>query len=446
MKVYTIFYKGTDSRYGYESSQVSRQKIFDKLGIQHTLVLGLPLPYPNWRERMENIGYSNYISTCNMYSDIANDDLSLTFEDYKKDKNIEIVEENNEYLKIIEDSQEKTIYLTKEEAISHIEDDENIYFYTSDLYLKKEKSTANLYWYNKDKSLALRGEPGIKADYIFYDKENNRIGNTDTLMRIFLTKNLENNDVLIYDPLFNIAGDLKRFLRMKRIRTYQVIHYNILDPQFSHMIPALKPWLKYIAASEKLVQPLRNVGIDIDFLPPMHTEKIVEKKHYASITNYCLVGSYSYIKRIEMAVGAFANLEKQGIDVNLTIYGGDKEDIEDFKKENYIPGNVKFVERVDRVPYEKHQAYLSCSQSECFANAMVEASSHSLAILASNVDLAHRHYASLSENLKLFDKLEDLVALIQDLVKNGANSATEIAENYTQEKVEEMYKKLFVRS
>lgn len=445
MKVYTIFYKGNDVRYGYESSQVSRQKIFDKLGIEHKVVLGLPLPYPNWRERMESIGYSNYISTCNLYSDIANDKLTLTFDDYKKNKNIEEVEQGQDYLKIKEEGKEKTIYLTKEAVISHIEDDDYTYFYTSNLYLKKEKSTACLFWYNKDSSLSLRAEPGLKADYIFYDAENNLIGNADSLMKNFLVQNLQVSDILIYDPIFRIAGDLKRFLRIKNIKTYQVIHYNILAPDFSYMIPALKDWLKYIVASEKLVDPLKSAGLDVEFLPPMHTEKVEKEKDYPSITNYCLVGSYSYIKRIEMAVEAFEQLEKNGLDVTLTIYGGDKEDIENFKKENYIPGNVKFITRLDRVPYEKHDAYISCSQSECFANAMVEASSHSLAILASDVDLAHRHYASLSKNLRLFDKVEDLVELISELSKNGAKSSTEIAENYTEEKVAELYKNIFVR-
>lgn len=446
MKVYTVFYKGNDTRYGYESSQISRQKIFDKLGIEHKVILGLPLPYPNWRERMENIGYTSYISTCNLYSDIANDDLNMTFDSYQKDKNIQILEQSKEQLKIIEDDKTKTIYLTKEATISHIEDDENIYFYTSSLYLKKEKSTANLYWYNKDMTIVLRGEPLIEADYVFYDKENNPLGNTDSLMKIFLTKNLNKNDVLIYDPLFTIAGDLKRFLRVKRIRVYQVIHYNVISPMFSGVIPALKPWLRYIAASEKLVQPLRDIGLDIDFLPPMHTENIEKSKYYPSISNYCLVGSYSSIKRIEMAVEAFAQLERSGIDVNLTIYGGGADDIKEFKKANYIPGNVEFVEQVDKVPYKKHQAYISCSKSECFANAMVEASSHSLAILASNVDLAHKNYARLSKNLRLFDNVEDLVQLIKDLEKNGEEAVTEIAENYTEEKVVQMYKNIFLRS
>lgn len=443
MKVYTIFYKGNDARYGYESSQISRQRVFDELGIPHTVLLGLPLPYPNWQERLAQIGYTQYISICNAYSDIAQDALSVTFEAYKKDKTIDVIESQEQYVKVLESGKEKTIYITKEQTISHVEDDQSIAFYTSGVYLTKDKTTNHLHWYNQDGSLALFSVPGIQADYIFYNQDNQLLGNTDTLMKDFLIKHLKQDDVIIYDPLFTIAGDLKRYLRAKRIKTYQVIHYNVLDPAFSHVIPDLKSWLTYIAASEKMVEPLKIGGLDITFIPPMHVETVSVKKTYASVMQFCLVGAYSFIKRIDMAVQAFSELEKQNVPVQLTIYGGDDSDIADFKTSHVIPNNVRFVRRVDKVPYEQYDAYISCSQSECFANALVEASGHGLVILASDVDLAHRHYATVSKDMIVFETDADLVQCIKDLQRNGGIAATEIAEQYTLEKVKQHYRAVF---
>lgn len=395
---------------------------------------------------MKEIGYTNVISPCNEYSDIANDELNVTFDDYQKGKNVDLVEEGDGFLKIVEEGITKILYLTDDYFISRAEDDTTIYFYTSDMYLKKEKVSAHLYWYNKDGSLALKAEPGIKADYIFYTGDKHLIGNTDTLVKQFLIQHLNQGDCLIYDTLFSIAGDLKRYLQVKKIKAYQVIHYNILEPQFANVIPALKPWLHYIVASEKLVNPLRQIGLTVDFLPPIHTESLIASRSYQKIKDYCLVGSYSYIKRIDMAVKAFGQLEKQGVDVHLTIYGGNERDIESFKKENHIPANVTFVSKLDNVPYEKHEAYVSCSQSECFANAMVEASSYGLAILASNVDLAHRRYAGLSPHLRLFNDVDDLVNLISEMHYVGGHSATEIAETYKLDTVKQWYQMIFKRS
>lgn len=444
MKVYTIFYKGYDGRYGHESSQVSRQKVFDTLGITHTVVLGLPLPYPDWRKRMMDTGYTQFVSTCNLYSDIADDSLSVTVGMYVDNQDVTVIEKQEQSVTIVEAGIEKTIHVNEDGYISYIEDDTFLYFYTSAMYLKKEKATAFLYWYQKDGTLSLRGEPSVKADYMFYDQDNQLIGNTDTLMKRFLVQTLQECDCLIYDKLFSIAGDLKRYLRMKKIRTYQVIHYNVLAPMFSSVLPQLKPWLRYLVASEMLLEPLQQLGLDVHFVPPMHSDVVAPKTVHQRIRNYCLVGSYSHIKRIDMAVEAFAELERRGIDVTLTVYGGDHDNIEQFTSQHEIPKNVTFMSKVDTVPYAHHQAYISCSQSECFANAMVEASSYSLALVLSKVDLAHTYHARQHADIRVFETLEELVTTIIELAEHGGKTVPEIAQKYALENVANIYRKVFL--
>ena len=52
--------------------------------------------------------------------------------------------------------------------------------------------------------------------------------------------------------------------------------------------------------------------------------------------------------------------------------------------------------------------------SECFANAAVEASSFGLVCLLSDVDLAHKFYASKCENTRVFRTSEELKSLLLD--------------------------------
>ena len=107
-----------------------------------------------------------------------------------------------------------------------------------------------------------------------------------------------------------------------------------------------------------------------------------------------------------------------------------------------MPKNVKFAGFMTKVPYENHEGYISCSLSECFANAAVEASSKGLVCLLSNVDLAHKYYASICDNTKTFDSLEGLVELLSEYQEDGEYVSSSFSRKYIKSNAIEEYKRV----
>ena len=140
------------------------------------------------------------------------------------------------------------------------------------------------------------------------------------------------------------------------------------------------------------------------------------------------------IKKCEVAIEAFRRMP----DSTLTIYGN----LPDGYTKDNLPDNVKFAGFVKQVPYEKHEGYISCSLSECFANSAVEASSKGLVCLLSNVDLGHRYYASICENTKTFSSFDELLELLAKYQQVGEYKSSTFAREYVKNKVIEYYKKV----
>ena len=142
----------------------------------------------------------------------------------------------------------------------------------------------------------------------------------------------------------------------------------------------------------------------------------------------------TFIKKCEMAIEAFKNTP----DSNLTIYGN----LPEGYTEADLPNNVRFAGFVEKVPYEKHEGYISCSYSECFANSAVEASSKGLVCLLSNVDLGHRYYASICENTKTFSSFDELLEVLVKYQQKSEYKSSIFAREYVINKVVENYKKV----
>ena len=140
------------------------------------------------------------------------------------------------------------------------------------------------------------------------------------------------------------------------------------------------------------------------------------------------------IKKCEVAIEAF----RRTPDSTLTIYGN----LPDGYTKDNLPYNVKFAGFVKKIPYEKHEGYISCSLSECFANSAVEASSKGLVCLLSNVDLGHRYYASICENTKTFSSFDELLKLLAIYQQDGEYKSSNFAREYMKSKVIEYYKKV----
>ena len=88
---------------------------------------------------------------------------------------------------------------------------------------------------------------------------------------------------------------------------------------------------------------------------------------------------------------------------------GLKKRLNKFKEQYELSPNIILMGIVDKVPYSKHQCYISSSYSELFANAFVEVASNGLLALLSDVDIAHRYYAGQSDSITLFRNKIELI-------------------------------------
>ena len=82
--------------------------------------------------------------------------------------------------------------------------------------------------------------------------------------------------------------------------------------------------------------------------------------------------------------------------------------------------------------------------SECFANAAVEASSFGLVCLLSDVDLAHKFYASKCENTRVFRTSEELKSLLFDYRIGGCFKSSKFYSCYIKDAVLELYRYLIL--
>lgn len=412
--VFTIHGRPYVKRLGFESTHVARQKIFDALNIPHTIIFSDPfIASPNWVERIHHVGRVNYKNPLLELSDIALDTPSLTKE---------------EALALIGNPKDvKEIYYTDTNAVASIELLEETVYFTSSVFMIKKDTVITLY---HAQSVACT----IKQDgaYWIVVYPDGRNKNNVEIMAEWLAEHSKTDDIFITDFSSEHPIALKKFFQNTKRQLHAVIHYNILAPTMCFAFPR---WCKLLVASEVLVEKLHMLDVTTHFLPPICVEK-VEKAVYNGLKRFCLVGSKYPVKRMEIAINAFKQLQDR--DVHLTIYGGLADGIQ---KED-LPANITYVGHVKDVPYGDHDAYISCSQSECFANAMVEASSHGLACLVSNVDLAHRYYASIDSAVQLFENEEDLKQKIIELSQQVVTSAT-FAQQYTFDKVIQRYKEVF---
>lgn len=412
--IHGFFY---DKRLGFESTHIARQEVFDNLQIDHKIIFSDPfIKAPNWQEKVEEKKGVKYTNVLLEKSSIALDKPSLSKE---------------EALALIGNPTEiKKINYSKDNFVSSIELDQETIHFTSDILMVNRHEYTTLFDKNSEIVANIKKEDSYwVARFI----DGTRKNNWDLIVE-WLAENSKTDDIFITDFSNQHPLVLKKFFQNTGRTLHSVIHYNILSPimRFS-----LSRWCKLLVASEVLEEKLKLLEINSQFLAPIFTKK-AEKKEYKGVKNYCLVGSRFPVKRMELAIEAFRKLEDT--DLRLTIYGGLTEELE----EKDLPPNVSYAGYVKEVPYHKHEGYISCSSSECFANAMVEATENGLVCLVSDVDLAHRYYKSLAPNsVTLFQEQDDLVKALLELKEKELISPYQIAEKYKFEKLKESYKKIF---
>lgn len=409
MKVFTLKEEIPLRKFGFESSQLARQEIFRQLDVEHQLVVtNLHQFVPNFVEKLEDIGFENFYHVVFDQSDLSREKPCLT----------------DGFLDGIDGV--SNIEYTKDGFIGLVHyDDGRIECYTNQLLYRINGTEFELY---DSDGLLLKGN--FSDNYHRY--ENLRTGDVDTqwtYVSKYLAEHSTVDDKFIVDMVNEYPLQLRKFFQNTGRNLFAYTHYNILDPQMKFV---LQNWCQNIVASPVLEEQL---GSDkVKFLPPIYVNNVIDKS-YSTVKNWCIVGNMTFIKRCEWAIEVFRKLP----DSKLTIYGNLPEG---YTEEN-LPDNVHFKGFVETVPYEDYEGYISCSMSECFANAAVEASSKGLICLLSDVDLAHKYYGSICKNTQLFGNSDDLKNLILEYQHIGLFESSRFSSCYIFDNVIKSYKDLF---
>lgn len=409
-QAFTVHGFFTKHRLGFESTHLSRQSIFKDLGIPHTVIFSDPFIFiSNWVEHVEGIGYEVFKNVLLEQSSIALDRPCLTEE--QAVALIDIKEPIN------------SISFSKDNYVAAIHFSNESYHFTSTVFLHQKDKKITLYDRGGEVCQLVKDDSYWQLTY----PDGTKKSNWDLIVE-WLAEHSNRNDIFITDFSSDHPIVLKKFIQNTGRQLQNIIHYNILSSKMLFKFPR---WCRLLTASERLTERLLNLDIETTFVPPIAVNQALVKR-FSKVTDYCLVGSKFPIKRIEIAIQVFESLAADESDLHLTIYGGLPEGIE----LEDLPANITYAGHVTDVPYWKHEGYISCSESECFANAMVEASSYGLVAVVSDVDLAHRYYKEKSPNgVHLFTDQKDLRDTLLILSQQEAYSCHEIAERYLKEKV-----------
>lgn len=410
VKVFTIKEEVPVRKFGFESSQLARQKILGDLGLEHQVVLtNLGTLVPNFVEKLTDLGFNNFYHSIFDLSDLSRKNPCLKTEDLNL-KGVSTIEKTN-------DGFVGLVYFK----------DGSVECYTSSLLYRLNKDNTIFELFDSH-GVLLKGD--MSSPYHVY--ENLRTGEVDsqwTLLVKYLAEHSTVDDKFIVDMVNEYPLQLRKFFQNTGRTLFAYTHYNILDPQMKFV---LQKWCQNLVASPVLEERLGSESVQ--FLPPIYVNDIIEKE-YNSVTDWCIVGNMTFIKRCEWAIEVFRDLPYS----SLTIYGNLPEG---YTEEN-LPKNVHFKGFLEEVPYESHQGYLSCSQSECFANSAVEASSKGLVCLLSDVDLAHKYYASICPNTRVFNNIAELRDLIFYYQMNSHFDSSKFSSCYIFDNVLKFYKDLF---
>ena len=410
VKVFTIKEGVPTSIFGFESSQLARQDLFEELGVEHQIVLtNLGTLVPNFVEKLIDLGFKNFYHSIFDLSDLARQ-IPCVKEEALNLKGVSKIEKTNEGFVGL-------VYF----------EDGSVECYTSSLLYRLNKDNTIFELFDSH-GVLLKGD--VSSPYHVY--ENLRTGEVDsqwTLLVKYLAEHSTVDDKFIVDMVNEYPLQLRKFFQNTGRTLFAYTHYNILDPQMKFV---LQKWCQNLVASPVLEERLGSESVQ--FLPPIYVNDIIEKE-YNSVTDWCIVGNMTFIKRCEWAIEVFRDLPYS----SLTIYGNLPEG---YTEEN-LPKNVHFKGFLEEVPYENHQGYLSCSQSECFANSAVEASSKGLVCVLSDVDLAHKYYASICPNTRVFNNIAELRDLIFYYQMHSHFDSSKFSSCYIFDNVLKFYKDLF---
>ncbi|HFU4203955.1 TPA: glycosyltransferase [Streptococcus suis] len=453
MTVYTVRRFMSPKIFGYESTQTYRHAILRKHGIANKFLITTPFVLEHSYQRLQFMGFDpeDVVNLPSTYSDIDVRTFTYTLADFEQTLEVgaELLQEGPQY-KIYKVSDGFLDVDTNPDGfvVGILHRNTNLEIVSTTFCSQGPYFTAygnqeqSFEYYNRDGSIAISGDykGPTENQAASYYLDGEELKEEDLVMR-YLDEHGTEKDVIIKDQLQSHFPGLIAYAEERGIIYRDVLHYNhyhgLENTSSYHMdLPT-----KLLTASPYLNQRLVEDGYDATFIHPVGVAVSSQPPMGLSSNKVFLSSHFNKIKRVEMAIEAF----RQVPELELHIYGGMANEVEKFKKSHRIPDNVILKGFVDTalIPRHTYAAYLSCSISEVYANAMVESLGVGLIPLLSKIDYGHNQVLEKLDYGTGFDTVEELVELLRkfatwqvDYRKEISKKVLEIAQEFSHEEAE----------
>lgn len=280
---------------------------------------------------------------------------------------------------------------------------------------------------------AIYDESSLKIPTWIYTVNGKTYTEEDLVIKYLSELGHHDMNVLIRDDSRIPMPNLVRFAKNLNYRYFEYIHHNVV---YDGYLPTLSKKIDYLVANEQVSELLKTLGYKAHFLPPMCVfENDLITKKINGVKRYVWSAHLGDYKNFDQALQIMKALEDT--DITLDVYGGTREEFLNLcALTNCYPRNVTYQGLVNNVPYQKYDGYISTSDHEMFSNACVEAMSHGLKCIVSNLEHPYQFYSRMTDNeVEIAHNTKEYIAL---MVSNSekeftSNSQSSFLKRYSYE-------------
>ena len=257
---------------------------------------------------------------------------------------------------------------------------------------------------------AIYGESSLKIPTWIYTVNGKTYTEEDLVIKYLSELGHHDMYVLIRDDSRIPMPNLVRFTKNLNYRYFEYIHHNVV---YDGYLPTLSKKIDYLVANEQVTELLKTLGYKSHFLPPMCVfENDLITKKINGVKRYVWSAHLGDYKNFDQALQIMKALEDT--DLTLDVYGGTREEFLNIcELTNCYPRNVTYLGLVNNVPYQKYDGYISTSNHEMFSNACVEAMSHGLKCIVSNLEHPYQFYSRMTDNeVEIARNTKEYIALM----------------------------------
>ncbi|CAM3052617.1 glycosyltransferase [Streptococcus acidominimus] len=433
MKVITLRRNFRPVSFGYETSQIYRHQILSQEGIDNEYLVTTPFLSMYWWLRIAQMGFQ---ADCfkilpHLYSDLSDRKHTMTVEAFEHSiGNPSVLNTSDSgttyqlpdgFLDTIVSNTGHVLRAIKRNSSLQVVEDSIV---TEGLFYTDYRN-GHFAYFNKDGSLSIQGETNGRETYYRLPNQSHIQVTEADLVIDYLGKTASKNLVIINDQLQERMDEVVQFCEGHSIRYYDFLHYDKYYSNDHRLLANPKPVRNNtLVASPYIIDKLKQEGIETRFVNPIGVEPSRDLPNL-TCNRFVLIGNFTRQKRINMAIEAFSLLPE----LTLDIYGGTLADFQAMYPTENIPENVHFKGMIasKAIRHQEYMGYLSCSETEMYANSLVESLGAGLLPILSDVDFAHSKTLRDLQMDTAFTDTDSLVAVLKRVAELSLEAKTSLA-------------------